>query len=198
MERHESVDEFLATRTEWKEELVALRSILRSTGLEETVKWGAPVYTFEGKNVVGLGAFKSYFGLWFFQGALLADERKVLINAQEGRTKALRQLRLRSMDEIDRELIRAYVAEAIDLVERGVEIKPGRKKPWTMPAELRAALREHREARASFEALTPGRQREYVEYVASAKRHDTRARRIDKILPMIASGVGLNDRYRSG
>jgi len=121
----------------------------------------------------------------------------VLINAQEGRTKALRQLRFGSKDEIDRKLIEAYVKEAVGLVKRGVEIKPARNKPLTVPAELEAAFRKHASARTSFAKLTPGRRREYAEYVASAKREETRRKRIDKILPMIASGIGLNDRYRN-
>jgi len=197
MKGHETADQFFAATKEWKAELAELRSILGSTELEETVKWGAPVYTFDGKNVVGVGGFKSYFGLWFFQGALLADKRKLLVNAQAGKTKALRQMRFGSMDELDRKLIGAYVKEAIGLAKRGVEIRPERNKPLTVPPELRAALREHGKAKASFEALTPGKRREYAEYVAEAKRDDTKQKRIDKILPMIESGIGLNDKYRN-
>ena len=197
MQRHKTVDEFMASSKQWKAELIKLRSILRSTRLEETIKWGAPVYTYDGKNVVGIGGFKSYFGLWFFQGALLADKKKLLINAQEGRTKALRQMRLRSGDEIDARSIKGYVKEAIGLVTQGVEIKADRSKPLTVPAELQAVLRKRKRAKTGFEKLTPGRQREYAEYVASAKQHATKEKRIDKILPMIEAGVGLNDKYRN-
>jgi len=197
MQRHKTVDEFMASSKQWKAELIKLRSILRSTRLEETIKWGAPVYTYDGKNVVGIGGFKSYFGLWFFQGALLADKQKLLINAQEGRTKALRQMRLRSGDEIDARSIKGYVKEAIGLVTQGVEIKADRSKPLTVPAELQAVLRKRKRAKTGFEKLTPGRQREYAEYVASAKQHATKEKRIDKILPMIEAGVGLNDKYRN-
>jgi len=192
-----TVDQFLAATKEWKAELSELRAILRTTELEETVKWGAPVYTVDGKNVVGIGGFKSYFGLWFFQGALLADKKKMLINAQEGRTKALRQMRFRSKDDIDRKAIQAYVKEAIGLARNGVEIKPDRNKPLTVPAELQAAFRKRGKARTSFDKMTPGKRREYAEYVASAKRDETRQKRIDKILPMIESGIGLNDKYRN-
>jgi uncharacterized protein YdeI (YjbR/CyaY-like superfamily) len=198
LKRHKTVDEFLEAVAQWRAELTELRSILRSTGLEETIKWGGPVYTFRGKNVVGLGGFKSYFGLWFFQGALLADKEGMLINAQDGRTKALRQMRFQSAGEIDRELIEAYVAEAIALVQKGVEIKPERRKPVRVPAELSRALGKRRAAKAGFEGLTPGKRREYAEYIASARRPETRAKRIDKVLPMIESGIGLNDRYRGG
>ena len=196
MRKHKTVDDFMASSKQWKAELIKLRSILRSTGLEETIKWGGPVYTHEGKNVVGIGGFKSYFGLWFFQGALLADKKKLLINAQEGRTKALRQMRLQSGDEIDARLIKGYVKEAIGLATEGVEIKADRRKTLTVPSELQAALRKRKRANTGFEKLTPGKQREYAEYVASAKQHATRQKRMDKILPMIEAGVGLNDKYR--
>lgn len=190
-------DELFASLERWKTELTALRSILRSTELEETLKWGAPVYTLDEKNVVGLGGFKSYFGLWFFQGALLADREKLLLNAQEGRTKAQRQMRFRSKDEIDGKIVKAYVKEAIDLARRGVEIKPERTKTVAVPPELRTALGKRKKAKAGFDGLTPGKRREYAEYVASAKRDETKQKRIDKILPMIEAGVGLNDKYRS-
>jgi uncharacterized protein YdeI (YjbR/CyaY-like superfamily) len=197
MKKRQTVDGVMASSKWWKAELIELRSILRSTGLKETIKWGSPVYTHEGKNVVGIGGFKSYFGLWFFQGALLADKNKVLINAQEGRTRALRQMRLQSSDEIDARLIKGYVKEAIGLATRGVEIKADRHKPLTVPAELQAALRKRKTAGTGFEKLTPGKQREYAEYVASAKQAATKLKRINKILPMIKAGVGLNDKYRN-
>jgi len=197
MKRHETVAQYIAATKQWKTELTELRSILQSTELEETVKWGAPVYTSGGKNVVGIGGFKAYFGLWFFQGALLADKKKVLINAQEGRTKALRQMRMQSKNEIDRKLIKAYVKEAIGLAEKGVEIKADRNKALTVPAELQSAFRRRGKARTSFQKLTPGKRREYAEYVDSAKRDETKQKRIEKILPMIESGIGLNDKYRN-
>lgn len=199
MKTHATADQFFATAKQWKAELSELRSILRAMkDLEETVKWGAPVYTLDGKNVVGLGGFKSYFGLWFFQGALLADRKKLLVNAQEGRTKAQRQMRFHSRDEIERKVIEGYVKEAIGLAKRGAEIKPERGKPVQVPAELQAALRGRKKAGAAFDALTPGKRREYAAYVAEAKRDETKRKRIDKILPMIESGIGLNDRYRKG
>ncbi len=100
MKRRKTVAEFIATSDKWQQELELLRKILNSCDLEETVKWGSPCYTFRGKNIVGIGAFKSYCGLWFFQGALLADEAGVLMNAQEGVTKAMRQWRFQSKSEI--------------------------------------------------------------------------------------------------
>ncbi len=196
MKRFKTADEFIEAETQWQPELVKLRSVLCSTGLEETVKWGAPCYTHNGKNIVGLGSFKSYCGLWFFQGALLADEEGVLMNAQEGKTKAMRQWRFESKKDIKVRLIKQYVREAVALSEQGKEIKPVRAKAIDVPPELAAALKKNRAAQSSFNKLTPGRQREYSEYIAAAKRDDTKAKRIEKVLPMIRDGIGLNDRYR--
>ncbi len=196
MQRAKSVDDYIASASDWQDELIRLREILRSTPLTEEVKWGAPCYTWKGKNVVGIGAFKSYFGLWFHQGALLKDDRNVLVNAQEGKTRALRQWRMTSASEIRPQAIKRYVKEAIGHIDAGHEIKAQRGRPVEVPDELEEAMREHKDAAAAFRRLTPGRQREYAEYVASAKRITTRQSRINKVLPMIAAGVGLNDRYR--
>jgi len=196
MKRSKTVDEYIESTEKWRAELIRLRKILRSTDLEETVKWGAPCYTCDGKNVVGLGAFKSYLGLWFFQGALLADKSKVLINAQEGKTKALRQWRFTSSKEINASLIKAYVNEAIELQRQGAAIKPDRGRPVEVPPQLKRALAGNKTASRAFNALTPGKQREYADYISSAKREETRSKRLEKIIPMIAAGQGLHDRYR--
>jgi uncharacterized protein YdeI (YjbR/CyaY-like superfamily) len=121
MKRYTSVDEFIAGTKSRRQELMKLREVLNKTELEETVRWGAPCYTFNGKNVVGIGAFQSYVGLWFFQGALLADPKNVLINAQEGKTKALRQWRFENAADIDPKTIKAYVKEAIAIALSGKE-----------------------------------------------------------------------------
>jgi uncharacterized protein YdeI (YjbR/CyaY-like superfamily) len=196
MLRHRSVDAYIDTAEHWQLELKALRRLLLSTGLSETVKWGGPCYTFNGKNVVGLTAFKAYFGLWFFQGALLKDAEQVLVNAQEGRTKAQRQWRMHAAKDIRPALIKRYVKEAIMHATIGRELKRERGKPIALPDELKAALTASRKAGKSFARLRPGLQREYADYVSAAKRGDTKQKRIEKILPMIASGTGLNHKYR--
>lgn len=196
MKRARSADDYYMNAEHWRDEITRLRQILASTPLEETVKWGGPCYTWNGKNVVGVGAFKSYFGLWFHQGALLDDDANVLINAQEGKTKALRQWRMTSASEIRPTVIKRYVNQAIGHIDAGREIAVDRGKPVEVPTELLKAMRRHKGATAAFHKLRKGLQREYADYVASAKREDTKLRRIDKILPMILAGKGLNDRYR--
>jgi len=197
MQRYTSVDDYIKNAGQWQAELTKLREILNSTELEETVKWGAPCYTIDGKNIVGMAGFKSYFGLWFHQGALLADEAGVLINAQDGKTKALRQWRMKSAKDIKVRTIKAYVKEAIELQRAGKEIKPTRGKTVTIPPELKAALGKNKITQAAFSALTPGKQREYADHIADAKRDATKQSRLEKILPMIREGKGLHDKYKN-
>lgn len=197
MKRYKTVEDYIANADAWQAELKRLREILNSTALNEEVKWGAPCYTHKGKNVVGLAAFKDWVCLWFHQGALLKDENKILVNAQEGKTKALRQWRMTSAQDIKPAIIKHYVREAIGLVDAGKEIKAARPKPVVIPDELEKAMRREKGATAAFRELTPGRQREYADHIASAKRDDTKQKRITKVLPMIKAGIGLHDKYRN-
>lgn len=195
MDTSQSTDHYISKHSKWQEELLLLRSIMRDTEMEETIKWGAPVYTVNGKNVIGLGAFKNHCGVWFFNGVFLTDPNKVLVNTQEG-TKSLRQLRFESYGEIDPVIVRKYVDEAIQNQKDGKEVKPTTaKKKLNIPAELNDALNQPKLQHA-FSNLTPGRQREYADYVSSAKQEKTRLSRVEKITPMILAGKGLNDKYR--
>jgi len=124
-----TADEFFASQTQWSDSLLKFREILLKTDLEETIKWGAPVYTLEGKHIVGVCGFKSYVGIWFYQGALLSDPQSALINANEAKTKALRQMRFTSEETIDYHMVRRYVDEAIANQKAGREIKPDMAKP---------------------------------------------------------------------
>ncbi len=196
MKRYKTVDEYILNVQTGREILLVLRDIIKRTALVETVKWGSPVYTINGKNVVGMGAFKSYVGLWFFQGALLSDRVKVLINAQEDITKALRQWRFLSVEEIDDKLVTEYLIEAINNQKQGKEIKPNKNKPLIIPEELQAAFLKNMQLKESFFRFTPGRQREYANYISQPKRTETRESRIKKITPMILQQIGLNDKYR--
>ena len=196
MKQSNSVDDYIRDAEHWQAELKSLRKILLSCSLTEETKWGTPCYTYNGKNVVGLGGFKSYFGLWFHQGALLNDNNKVLTNAQEGKTKALRQWRMSSAKDIKPNIIRRYVRESIAKFDAGEEIKADRDQPVVVPAELSAELNRSKGAAAAFRKLRKGQQREYADYISAAKRAETKRTRLEKILPMISAGVGLNDKYR--
>lgn len=197
MEKNKTVEEFLRKEKKWKTELVEIRSILNKTELVETVKWGIPTYAINGKNVIGMAGFKNHFGLWFFQGVFLKDVKKVLINAQEGKTKGLRQLRFTSAEEIDEELILEYVLEAIQNQKEGKEVKIERKLTYTLPEELKEHFDKHPDLKSSFEALSPGKRKEYALYIQEAKQEKTKLNRLEKITPLIKKGVGLHDKYKN-
>lgn len=196
MKSFTTVEEYILNAKNGKEILIVLREIIHSTELVETIKWGSPVYTFQGKNLVGLGSFKSYVGLWFFQGALLKDDAGVLINASEGTTKAQRQWRFSSLDEIDDNLILNYLNEAIQNQKQGKEIKPDRNKPISVPDELTEIFSEDIELENCFNRFSVGRKREFADFVSSAKQIETRKARVQKIIPLILDNIGLNDKYR--
>ena len=191
----EKIQAYIDKQVKWKSGLEKLRSVLLSTELEETVKWGMPTYTINGKNVVGFSGFKNHFGLWFFQGSFLKDPHNLLINAQEGKTKALRQMRFQDTKEIKTTTIKNYVKEAIANSKAGKQIKP-EKKTLAIPAELKKALNEDKFLKSAFEKFTPGKQKEFSEYITEAKREATKISRLEKIIPMIKDGVGLNDKYK--
>ena len=196
MNRYQTVQDYIDGHLEWQTELILLRDILTQTELVETVKWGAPCYTVDGKNVIGIGAFKSYVGLWFHQGVYLKDPAKVLINAQEGTTKALRQWRFNELEEINADLIMQYAEEAIANQKAGKEMKAVKAKKVDIPAELVEALEKDSILKDKYEQLTPGKQREYAEHIGAAKQEATRINRLEKAIPLILEGKGLNDKYR--
>lgn len=196
MKSFKTADEFFRSQTAWSGELAKLRKIMLSTGMSETVKWGGPVYTSNGKNICGIGAFKNWVAIWFFQGALLSDPLGALVNAQDGRTKALRQWRFTSAGQIKAGEVKQYVMEAISHAASGKSIKPDRNKPLVIPEELEQALKKNKAAGKAFAAMSTGCQREYAGYIAEAKKPETRLRRLEKAIPMIVSGGGLNDKYR--
>ena len=198
MEKIYSVEEYIEKHEKYGEALTLLRDIITSTELEETIKWSIPTYTIRNKNVLGIGAFKNHFGLWFFQGVFLKDEEKLLRNAQDGKTKAMRQMIFNSIEDINKDTVLKYVVEAIENQKLGKEIKPERKKKAVeIPDELNDELSKDKSLKAAFESLAPYKQKEYCEHIASAKREATKLSRLEKILPMIAQGLGLNDKYRN-
>ena len=197
MKKVSSVEEYIEENSHFGEALSLLRDLINTTELEETLKWNAPVYALNGKNVVGIGAFKNHFGLWFFNGVFLKDKNNLLEQAQE-KTKGLRQMRFESIDDIDKHAVLAYVTEAIENQKLGKEIKTEKKgKTIVIPKELQIALKTNINFQAAFKALTPGKQREYCEHIASAKQEKTKMSRLEKIKPMILKGVGLNDKYKN-
>ena len=181
---------------QWENEMEQLHAIIRKTLLVETTKWGGPVYTYNNKNVLGIGGFKSYFGIWFYNGVFLKDEKKLLINANEENTKSLRQMRFNSANEIDEKLILAYIKEAIEIEEKGLAI-PKEKKETIIPEILQKELDRNSELSTKFNAFSPYKQREFIEHITSAKQEKTQTTRLEKVILMILEERGLNDKYRA-
>ena len=198
MDRLKQVDAYIEKKPNWTETLNGLRDIIASTGLEESVKWGGPVYTLDGKNILGLGAFKHFVSLWFFQGALLTDPDHVLVNAQQGKTKALRQWRFGDSDTIPKDKVKLYIEEAISNHKKGITIKPSKaiKKPLLLPNALSEVLANDTTLNLKFESLNLTTKRELADYIQSAKRTETKSRRLEKVLDLIEQGKGLYDKYK--
>lgn len=196
METTEKIEGYFAREHPFKAGLSLLRNLVQSTELEEKYKWGAPIYTLANKNLLGLLVFKSYFGIWFFNGSLLKDPLRVLENAQEGKTKALRHWKFTSVDTIDPHRVLDYIHEAIENQKNGLTVRPKIKKAMEIPPLLMAVLQEYPKLKSNFESLTPYKQREYCDYIAEAKLEKTKTNRLEKVLPLLQEGCGLHDRYR--
>jgi len=184
----------MAYRERWKAEIAAMRRVLAGVAMKEECKWGKPTYTVDGKNIVIIQGFKDYFALGFFQGALLKDPRKLLV--QLGQVQAGRVMKFTSAKEITAQAatIKAYVHEAIAAEKAGLRVKPKKTSDFPVPEELSERFRKDPRFRRAFEALTPGRQRSYLHHFASAKQSATRAARIDKAMPAIFEGRGFLER----
>ena len=194
----QSVEEYIKTHLEWETEITDLRQMVLSTGLKGNIKWGVPVYTLEGKNVVGIAVFKNHCALWFYQGALLKKNTALLQNEQEEKTKALRQIRFKKGEELPLEILRKYVTEAIRNQKEGKTIKPTKQAKLEIPAEISAAFSNDAAFETSFRTLLPGKQREYCDHISEVKKETTKARRLEKIIPLIKAGKGLHDKYKNG
>lgn len=181
---------------EWSEELELIATIINKLPLEKNIKWGAKVFTYEGKNVVSYGGFKNFFTLWFYNGVFLEDKHNVLVNAQDGKTKSLRQWRFTSISEIDEKKITEYIYEAIEIEKKGLKIAPEKFVAIPIAELLENEFKSNPALKTAFEKLTPGKQKEYNVYINEAKQEATRIKRIEKIIPMILNEIGLNDKYK--
>ena len=189
------VEAYIRKHEPWQKLLTRLRKIIAVSELEETVKWGSPAYTLQGKTLVSLVAFKQHCALWFHHGVFLQDKAKHLVSAQDS-TRGLRQWRFEADSKIDAALVKAYIEESIDNARAGKKIKPV-VKTLIMPDELAQALKKDRALHAAFAKLAPGKQREYAEHVGAAKQAQTRRNRLAKAIPLIKAGMGLNDKYKT-
>lgn len=188
------VDFYFTKAKQWQDEYSKLRVIILDCGLTEELKWGVPCYTYEGKNVVLIHGFKEYCAILFHKGALLKDPKGILIQ-QTKNVQATRQIRFTNMhDVLDLQpAIKAYIKEAIAIEKSGAKVELKETREFEMPVELKAVLEANPKLKKAFEALTPGRQRGYLLYFSSAKQAKTRQARIEKYMPQILAGKGLDD-----
>ncbi|MPS64387.1 YdeI family protein [Chryseobacterium sp.] len=188
------VDFFFDKATQWQKEFEKLRAIALETELVEDLKWGCPCYTYEGKNIFLIHGFKEYCALLFFKGALMKDPENILIQQTEN-VQAARQIRFTNLQQIIdlKEVIKSYLFEAVEIEESGAKVEMKKTKEFEMPEEFQQKLDENSKLKEAFKALTPGRQRAYLLYFSSAKQSKTRASRIEKYIPEILNGKGMND-----
>tara|TARA_R110001592_G_scaffold32029_1_gene112365 strand:+ start:479 stop:1123 length:645 start_codon:yes stop_codon:yes gene_type:complete len=194
MEMIPEVDEYIEKNEAWQEELRALRAIALDCQLAETLKWRVPCYTFQGKNVIMLGRFKEYCALSFMKGALLKDSQKILELPGEN-TRSGRVIRFTTAQKIAEmaPILTAYIEEAVAVEIAGLKVDFSENRNLDYPEELQARLDELPALEKAFDALTPGRKRAYVMHFAAAKQSTTRASRVEKFMPRILDGKGLND-----
>lgn len=189
------VDSFISKSKNWKNEIEAVRHILLDCGLTEEIKWGQPCYLFENNNIVIIQAFKQYFALGFFKGALIKDSKNLLTAPGEN-SQAMRQFRISDVNEINysKSILINYINEAIAIEKNGLKIEFKKNTELSFPEEFQKKLEENPDLKTAFEALTPGRQRAYNLYFSAPKQSKTRESRIEKYIERILCGKGINDR----
>ena len=190
----EEVDKYLDKIKNWKAESILLREICLECGLDEDFKWMHPCYTFQGKNIVLIHGFKEYCALLFHKGVLLQDTHHILIQ-QTKNVQAARQIRFTNLQEIVqlKDVITQYIYEAIEIEKAGVQVEMKKTAEFEMPIEFKQALENNPDLNSAFYKLTAGRQRGYLLYFSQAKQSKTRESRIEKYIPHILQGKGLND-----
>jgi uncharacterized protein YdeI (YjbR/CyaY-like superfamily) len=188
------VDFFFTKAKQWREEFEELRAIVLGCQLTEELRWGKPCYTFEGANIVLIHGFKEYYALLFFKGALLKDPKGLLIQQTEN-VQSARQIRFTSAQEIVKleTTLKAYIKQAIEVEKAGLKVDYKKTAEFKMPEEFKSKLDAMPALKKAFEALTPGRQRGYLLHFSSAKQSQTREARIEKWIPQILKGKGLDD-----
>jgi uncharacterized protein YdeI (YjbR/CyaY-like superfamily) len=184
---------FFEKDTPWKEAYQKLRIILLDGGLTEELKWGCPCYTIDKKNVVLIHGFKDYCALLFHKGALLKDERGILIQQTEN-VQSARQVRFKSVHEVVKlkPVLKAYIHQAVEVEKAGLKVALKKPSEFKMPEEFALKLKALPELKKAFNALTPGRQRSYLLYFSSARQSKTREARIEKNVERIMAGKGLD------
>ncbi len=193
-ETNPKVDAFIEREEKWQEEFKKLRSIVLDCPLSEELKWGVPCYTFEKSNVVIIHGFKDYCGLLFIKGALLKDPAGILIMQTEN-VQSARHVRFTNVDEIIEmePILKAYIQAAIEVEKAGLKVNFKQPAEFPVAEEFQSKLDVMPALKTAFDSLTPGRQRAYLLYFSAPKQSKTREARVEKAVPQILDGKGLND-----
>ncbi|EJL59100.1 YdeI/OmpD-associated family protein [Flavobacterium sp. CF136] len=188
------VDFYFSKSEKWQKEIEKLRTIVLDCQLNEELKWGVPCYTFQKSNIVLIHEFKEYCALLFFKGALLNDANGILIQQTEN-VQSARQVRFTHIQEIiDLEpVLKTYIYEAIEVEKAGLKVELKKTKEFNVPEEFETKLNTDTDLKTAFYALTPGRQRGYLLHFSAPKQSKTRESRIEKSIPQILNGKGLDD-----
>jgi uncharacterized protein YdeI (YjbR/CyaY-like superfamily) len=186
------VDFYFNKAGKWQKEIEKLRTIVLDCGLNEELKWGTPCYTFEKSNIVLIHVFKEYCALLFFKGALLKDPEGILVQQTEN-VQAARQIRFTSVRDINKKILKDYIYRAVEAEEAGLKVNLKKTSEYAIPEEFQNQLNKKPALKKAFYALTPGRQRGYILHFSSAKQSKTREARIEKYIPHILDGKGLDD-----
>jgi uncharacterized protein YdeI (YjbR/CyaY-like superfamily) len=188
------VDFYFNKAKKWREEVEKLRTVILDCGLTEELKWGCPCYTFNNSNIVLIHDFKEYCALLFFKGALLKDDHGILIQQTEN-VQAARQARFTSLREIAEleSILKAYIYEAIEVEKAGLKVQLKKPAEFKVAEEFQYKLDHIPALKTAFEALTPGRQRGYLLHFSAPKQSKTREARVEKYMPQIMNGKGLDD-----
>jgi uncharacterized protein YdeI (YjbR/CyaY-like superfamily) len=188
------VDFYFSKAEKWQEEIEQLRLIALDCGLTEELKWGCPCYTYQESNIVLIHVFKEYCAFLFFKGALLCDTHKILIQQSEN-VQAARQVRFTHVDEIteQRNILKTYIYEAVEVEKAGLKVNLKKTEDFAVAVEFQHRLDTIPALKTAFEALTPGRQKAYLLHFSQPKQSSTREARVEKWMPQILNGKGLND-----
>lgn len=197
-----AVDFFFNKEQKWQQEFRKLRTIILDCQLTEELKWGNPCYTFQAsskdtageRNIVLIHGFKEYCALLFFKGALLKDTAGILVQ-QTKNVQAARQVRFSSFQEIiaKEASLKAYIYEAIEIEKAGLKVNFKKTADFEIPPQFQQKLDAIPALKNAFEALTPERQRAYIFHFSQPKQVKTRESRVEKWIPQILMGKGLND-----
>jgi len=197
MSTKKTIANYIAENAQWQEIIITIKDIIATTELKETIKWGMPTYTLDGKNLISIGAFKNHVSLWFIQGVFLEDKYPQLLNAQKGKTKAMRHWRFTKLEEVDTPLLTACIEDAIQNQKEGKEIKFNTNnrakgsKPLLIPDLLQEVFDNNPEVSTHFDALKLTQKRNFCNFINQVKRLETKQRRLERIIPLILVGKGI-------